>query len=394
VFCLLANLAVAGPLADHAKKEVQVLRPAARVVDVTLKPAETLNVVLSRFGLDAAAAHAVSESFRPFMKPREMRAGQSLKIILDAKEDTVKGLEYFLRGAVVRVDSTPEGWLAERREISSTSVTRVVRGTLSKSLYRDGTAAGLTAPQILELSDIFQCDIDFFSDFRRGDTFSIAFEEIRYADGRREKGKVLAAELTVGGDPVQAFHYITQKGEGAYYDIDGKSLRRAFLRAPLNYRRISSLYSPQRMHPIFRTLRPHQAIDYAAAAGTPVVSIGRGTVGSAGWQDGYGNLVEVVHGNGYATRYAHLSRIVSGLGRGSRVAQGDVIGFVGQTGHATGPHLHFEIMNGQKKINFLALRIPRQQLLSGEELDRFAAARDEHLTLLVDEELLLAQDRS
>ena len=371
-----------------------MLRPAARIVDVALRPGETLNVVLSRFGLDAAAAHAVSESFGHFVKPREMRAGQSLKVILDAKEDTVKGLEYILRGAVVRVDSTPEGWLAERREISSASVTRVVRGTLSKSLYQDGTAAGLTAPQILELADIFQCDLDFFSDFRRGDTFSIAFEEIRYADGRREKGKILAAELTVGGDPVQAFHYTTQKGEGAYYDIDGKSLRRMFLRAPLNYRRISSLYSPQRMHPIFRTLLPHQAIDYVAAAGTPVVTIGRGTVKFASWQDGYGNLVEVIHGNGYTTRYAHLSRIASGLRKGARVAQGDVIGFVGQTGHATGPHLHFEVMSGQRKINFLALRIPSQQLLSGEELERFAASRAEHLALLHDGEFLLAQSRS
>lgn len=371
-----------------------MLRPAERIVDATLRPGETLHVVLSRFGLDAAAARAVSESFRPFIKPREMRAGQSLKVILDAKEDTVKGLEYPLRGAVVRVDSTPEGWSAERREISSAHATRVIRGTLSKSLYQDGTAAGLTAPQILELADIFQCDIDFFSDFRRGDTFSVAFEEIRYADGRREKGKVMAAELTAGGDPVQAFHYTTLKGEGAYYDIDGKSLRRAFLRAPLNYRRISSLYSGQRMHPIFRALRPHQAIDYAAAAGTPVVSIGRGTVKFAGWRDGYGNLVEVTHANGYTTRYAHLSRIISGLRKGARIAQGDVVGFVGQTGHATGPHLHFEIMSGQRKINFLALRIPRQQRLSGEELERFAAARDEHLALLRDGELLLAQNRS
>ena len=148
------------------------------------------------------------------------------------------------------------------------------------------------------------------------------------------------------------------------------------------------------MHPIFRTVRPHQAIDYAAAMGTPVVSIGRGTVKFAGWHDGYGNLVEVAHGNEYTTRYAHLSRIPSGLGKGARIAQGRVIGFVGQTGHATGPHLHFEVMKGQSKINFLALRIPSQERLSGEELERFAASRAEQLALLREEKVLLAQGPS
>jgi len=350
--------------------------------------------VLNRFGMDPAAAHAMSETLRPFLQPREIRAGQRLQIILDAKGPAVKGLEYNLPRAVVRVEATPDGWSAERREIASARVTRVVRGVLSKDLYRDGTAAGLTPAQILKLADIFQYGIDFFSDFRRGDTFSVVFEEIRYADGRREAGKIVAAELTAGGEPMHAFHYTTQDGEDTYYDIDGQSLRRAFLRAPLNYRRISSLYSRQRMHPVFRTVRPHLAIDYAAAAGTPVVSIGRGTVKFAGWHEGYGNLVEVVHGNGYTTRYAHLSRFASGLGKGARVAQGHVIGFVGQSGHATGPHLHFEILKRERKINFLALRIPSQQRLNGEELERFAASRDEHLVLLSDEEFLLAQRRS
>ncbi len=228
----------------------------------------------------------------------------------------------------------------------------------------------------------------------------------RTADSRRETETALAfltgvlAEYHPRDFTIRLWNDTTwgpEEGSDARFTLilnHPGALRRMFLRAPLNYRRISSLYSPQRMHPIFRTLRPHQAIDYAAAAGTPVVSIGRGTVKFAGWQDGYGNLVEVTHGNGYTTRYAHLSRIASGLSKGTRVAQGHVIGFVGQTGHATGPHLHFEVMSGQRKINFLALRIPSQQRLSGEELERFAASRAEHLALLHNGEFLLAQSRS
>ncbi len=392
--CLVVGVVAAVQLGERAQNRIRVVQPTARVIDVTLKAGETLGSLLSRFGLDAGAARAVGESLRPFVKPHEIRSGKRLQVIVDAKDGTVQGLEYRLRAAVVRVTSTPEGWSAERREIPSARVTRVVRGVVSKSLYRDGTAAGLTAAQIIELADIFQYDVDFFSDFRRGDTFSVAFEEVRYADGRREPAKIQAAELTAGGARVHAFRHTTEQGEDAYYDIDGRSLRRAFLRAPLNYRRISSHYSFQRMHPISRTVQPHLAIDYAAAAGTPVVCVGRGTVRFAGWRDGYGNLVEIAHGNGYATRYAHLSRISPGLRRGNRVAQGDIIGYIGQTGHTTGPHLHFEMIKGQRKINFLALIIPSQQQLAGEELGRFTKLRDRHLFLLNDEELRLAQNPS
>lgn len=392
--CFAAGVVVAIQLGGRAQNRIRVAQPTARVIDVTLKAGETLGSVLSRFGLDAGAARAVGESLRPFVKPHEIRSGKRLQVIVDAKDGTVQGLEYPLRAAVVRVTATPGGWSAERREVPSARVTRVVRGVVSKSLYRDGTAAGLTAAQIIELADIFQYDVDFFSDFRRGDTFSVAFEEVRYANGRREPAKIEAAELTAGGAPVHAFRHTTEQGEDAYYDIDGRSLRRAFLRAPLNYRRISSHYSVRRMHPILRTVQPHLAIDYAAAAGTPVVCVGRGTVRFAGWRDGYGNLVEVSHGNGYATRYGHLSRISPGLRRGNRVAQGDIIGYVGQTGHTTGPHLHFEMIKGQRKINFLALRIPSQQQLAGEELGRFTELRDRHLFLLNDEELRLAQNPS
>ena len=158
-------------------------------------------------------------------------------------------------------------------------------------------------------------------------------------------------------------------------------MRRSFLRAPLSYVRISSPFNLRRRHPIFRTVRPHRAIDYAAPAGTPVVAVGRGRVVFSGWRNGYGNLVEIRHAGGYTSRYGHFSRIAAGIRRGVQVGQGDVVGYVGQTGHATGPHLHFEFLHNGERINFLALKIPRSERLTGIDLQRFMRARDERLAL-------------
>lgn len=325
-----------------------------RTIDMTLRRGENLHLALRRFGLDATTSHALIESVRPFLNLREMRAGQNFHLIVDATENKVKGLKLPLSRAVVQVDWSPDGWSAERREIPAVREVRTITGTLVGNLYEDGKVAGLTPAQILELADIFQYDIDFYSDFRRGDTFSVVFEQLRYANGRLERDRPLAAELAVGGNPLSAFYYRDGKGEGGYYNMDGQSLRNAFLRAPLNYRRISSGYSLKRHHPISRTVRPHQAVDYAAPAATPVVSIGKGTVSFASRRSGYGNLVEIVHPNGYTTRYGHFSRIATKIRRGTQVTQGQVIGYVGQTGHATGPHLHFEMLLGGKKSTSLA----------------------------------------
>lgn len=370
------------PAEQESQDHLPVPPLPPRRVDVTLRRGDTLLSVLTRFGLDSTAARAMVEAVRPFFKPRKMRAGHDLQLVLDPRDSTVRGLEYVMNNTVVRVMLTPAGWSAERHEIPFVRETRVIRGSVVENLYQNGTEAGLTPLQILDLATIFEYDIDFFSDIQRGDTFSVAFEEIRYADGRRGVGRILAAELAANGKPFRAFYYPGKRGNGSYYDSDGRTVRRAFLRAPLSYRRISSRYSRRRRHPIFRTVRPHRAIDYSAPAGTPVVSIGRGRVRFAGWRGGYGRLVEVRHPNGYVTRYAHFSRIASGIRRGKKVAQGDVVGYVGQTGHATGPHLHFELLRGGRKINFLALRFPRMGRLGRGELARFASLRDERLALL------------
>jgi murein DD-endopeptidase MepM/ murein hydrolase activator NlpD len=350
--------------------------PESRI-GVKLRQGDTLGSVLKRFGIGPPSAHALIEKVRPFVNPRKIRPGDNIHVVLNSEDRTVQGMEFVVDGSLVRVKATDSGWSAERQEIPFVRETRVVRGTIKGSLYESGTDAGLSSQHILDLAKIFEYDIDFFSDFQAGDAFSVLVEEIRYTDGRRAPGRILAAALEAEKDVFSTFYFTGKDGNGDYFSQNGESMRRSFLRAPLSYARISSPFSTNRLHPIFRTVRPHLAIDYAAPAGSPVVAIGRGRVEFKGWRNGYGNVVDIRHSGNYLSRYAHFSRFPPNLSRGQSVDAGDVIGFVGQTGHATGPHLHFEFLRGGTKINFLDLRIPKSQQLVGDDLQRFKHLRDQ-----------------
>jgi murein DD-endopeptidase MepM/ murein hydrolase activator NlpD len=381
-------LSLSAPLLDTAIDQQQQIdipprqpEPFARV-DVTLRRGDTLLSVLTRFGLTPLSARGIVDKVRPLLNLRALRPGHNVQIVVDPQDRSVQGMEVTLETSLVSVKSTAEGWSAERHEIPFVRESRTIHGTIAGSLYESGIEAGLTPQQILDLARIFEYDIDFFSDFQRGDTFAAVVEQLRYADGRRVGGRILAAQLEPNGETASAFYFVAPDGSGAYYDSEGRALRRSFLRAPLSYVRISSSFSLAREHPIFRTVRPHQAIDYAAPTGTPAVAIGPGRVEFAGWSNGYGNLVEIRHANGYVSRYAHFSRIASGIRKGSHVEGGDVVGYVGQTGNATGPHLHFEFLKDGQKINFLALKIPGTDRLAGGNLQTFTRSRDERLAEL------------
>ena len=375
---------LAAPLLDTAIDQQQIdLRPPEPPprVGITLRRGDTLLAILTRFGLPSHSAHGMLEKIRPVLNSRTLRPGHDVELVFDPYDKSIKAVEVRLEDSLVSIKATRDGWSAERREIHFVRESRVIRGTITGSLYESGIEAGLTPQQILELAGIFEYDIDFFSDFRPGDSFAVVLEQMRYADGRRAGGRILAAELENHGAPVRAFYFFTATG-GAYYDSDGRILRRPFLRAPLSYLRISSAYSAARRHPIFRTVRPHEAIDYVAPVGTAVVAIGSGHVEFAGPLNGYGNMVEIRHPNGYGSRYGHLSRIAAGIREGASVRAGEVIGYVGQTGDATGPHLHFEFLQGGEKVNFLALRMPGVELLTEAELENFSRVRNERLAQL------------
>jgi murein DD-endopeptidase MepM/ murein hydrolase activator NlpD len=355
--------------------------PAPRV-DVQLKRGDTLLSLLARHGVKPPSAHDLLAKVRPLLDPRKLRPGKNVQLELHPQDQTVQAMEVVIEDNIVRAKATAEGWMVERQAIPSARQTRLIQGAIEDSLYESGVGAGLAPEHVMQLAGIFKYDIDFFSDFDRGDDFSVVVEEIRFADGRQVPRRVLAADLQADGKTHSAFYFVSNDGKGSYYDGAGKELRSSFLRAPLSFTRISSPYSVARRHPITRMLRPHKAIDYAAPQGTPVIAIGKGRVTFSGWRGGYGNCVEVVHAGGYSSRYGHFSRIARGVRRGVEVNAGDVLGFVGQTGHATGPHLHFEFLQGNKKINFLSVKIPRTVHLAGMELQRFKGERDRHIAQL------------
>jgi murein DD-endopeptidase MepM/ murein hydrolase activator NlpD len=383
-----AVLVLCAPFINPPQKDHEPQPPAPVAaeepprVSVKLRRGETLTTVLTRFGVKPPSAHAIIEKVRPFLNPRQIRPGHDVQVVLRPEDNTVQGVEMIAENNLLRVKATEDGWSLEREEIPFVRETRVIRGTIKDSLYQSGVAAGLTPQHILALAKIFEYDIDFFSDFRRGDDFYFAVEQLRYADGRRVLGRILAAELESGDETFNTFYYVAGDGHGGYYDREGRSARRSFLRAPLSYVRISSPFSLSRQNPISRTMQPHLAIDYAAPTGTPVVAIGKGYVAFVGWRNGYGNMVDIVHSGGYMSRYAHFSRIAEGMRKGRAVEAGDVVGYVGQTGHATGPHLHFEFLRGGQKINFLSLRLPRNDRLAGQDLERFKQLRMEREALL------------
>jgi murein DD-endopeptidase MepM/ murein hydrolase activator NlpD len=246
------------------------------------------------------------------------------------------------------------GWDLERETILWTHETVRVAGFIESSLYAalDSSVpdeildAGERMKLAWDLADVYAWSVDFTRDLQPGDRFAAVLERRVSPEGEVRHGRVLAASLDLSGKTQTAFRF-AQGGREGFYDASGASLRRAFLAAPVEFRRISSRFSRSRFHPILRTYRMHAGTDYAASAGTPVMAAGDGTVTSAGWSGGYGLLVEIRHRNGVTTRYAHLRGLGRGISRGARVTQGETIGYVGSTGLATAAHLHYEFrVNG------------------------------------------------
>jgi len=227
-------------------------------------------------------------------------------------------------------------------------------GSIETSLWEAMQAQGIPGELIVKLTDIFAWQVDFLTEPRKGDTYKLVWERYEGENGLAINGKILGAMYRGKESGINLAFYF----EGRCYDQSGRSLEKLFLKAPLNYRRISSYFSLRRFHPILKIFRPHFGIDYAAATGTPVVSIGDGAVIFKGWKGGYGNYVSIRHNSIYTSNYGHLSRYGKGIRNGSRVRQGQVIGYVGMTGLATGPHLDFSVKKNGTPVNFLTLKFP------------------------------------
>jgi murein DD-endopeptidase MepM/ murein hydrolase activator NlpD len=245
---------------------------------------------------------------------------------------------------------------------------------IDSSLFIAGSDAGLSDGMIMELAGIFGGVIDFVMDPRTGDTIHVLYEELVLDGERYDDGPILAASFTNRGDTFEAYRYTDSEGDTSYYNEVGVSMRKAFLMAPLDFTRVSSNFNPNRLHPIYKTQRPHRGTDYAAPRGTPVYAAGDGRVTEAGYTRPNGNYVFIQHGEQFETHYLHLHRLK--VKKGARVKQGDVIGTVGSTGAATGPHLHYEfLVNGVHRNPRTVHKIlPKARSLPDEELPRYLAS--------------------
>ncbi len=332
----------------------QPLAPIRVTHSDTLRSGETLSDVLVRQGLFPGDLVALFK--QAGLDPRRLRAGLILKFGRPAQDTTPNEIRVrvspTLRLALWKQDSN---WTAASEPVPWQREVLRIEGPIESSLYDalddritdDVLDYGNRVRLAWDLADIYAWSVDFNRDIQDGDRFTVLVEREISDEGEVRVGNILAADLLSSGKHLKAFRFDIP-GQGAhYFDGDGNSLRRAFLRAPVEFRRIASSFSRSRFHPILGIWRKHEGTDYAAAPGTPVLASGDGVVTHAGWQGGYGNLIELRHRNGITTRYGHLRGFASGIRVGERVSQGEVIGYVGSTGLASGPHLHYEFrVNG------------------------------------------------
>jgi murein DD-endopeptidase MepM/ murein hydrolase activator NlpD len=322
------------------------------------------------------AAYQIVQAFRPHLDFRRLKAEDTIALHRDPGGAVVRVVYTQSPIDIFEVGRTDGGWQGARREVPVERRAVVVGGKLVSSLFESVEELGERPQLVMDFAEIFAWDFDFAQDSQPGDTFRMLVEKVYTGDRFVKYGRILAAEYVELGGKVHAGVFFTDKEGGGYYTAAGESLRRSFLRSPLEFTRISSKFSRGRRHPILGGVRPHLAVDYAAPSGTPVWAVADGTVEQIGWGNGNGNMVVLRHRAGFRTMYNHLSGFGKGLRAGSGVRQRQVIGYVGSTGLSTGPHLDYRVMKDGKFVNPLKQTYLPGQPIAPASRTTFAQARD------------------
>jgi murein DD-endopeptidase MepM/ murein hydrolase activator NlpD len=315
---------------------------------------------------------------------RQLVPGRTVRVLTDLRGRLVS-LRYVNGDKLLAVDRKGDDYTVSQEVVQLERREVMASADITSSLYGATDAAGLSDTVATQLADIFSSDVDFHSDLRKGDHFSVVYEAFYNRGEFVKTGRVLAAEFTNDGKTYRAVYFKDSDTSGGYYTMDGKSLRKQFLRSPLEFSRITSGFSGARFHPLLHLLRAHTGVDYGAPIGTRVRATADGVVDFMGWSGGYGNLVILRHQSSYSTYYGHLSAFARDLKRGQHVSQGEVIAYVGATGLATGPHLHYEFRIANQPQNPLHIAIPGAVPLGPAELLKFQAVAKQYaqpLTLL------------
>jgi len=354
---------------------------AFSTIEVVVSRNDTMDRLFRRFELNLADLAELRGLPELRTQVDRLRPGELLKFMHRGGE--LIGLERKLSDSeTLKVTRADAGFSTDVLENPLEIRTRTASATITSSLFQAAAEAGLDERVAFDLAEIFQYDIDFVLDIQTGDRFTVVYEEI-FQDGERLRtGKVLAAKFVNEGREYRAVRYAEGGNQHDYFTPDGRSLRKAFIRAPVQFSRISSRFNPSRRHPVLNTIRAHRGVDYAAPVGTPVRAAGDGRVRFVGRQGGYGNVIELEHGSGVVTVYGHLSRFASQLRKGQRVELGKVIGYVGKTGLATGPHLHYEYRIRGIHKNPQTVPLPDAEPIPAAKLDAFLVATADLVNVL------------
>lgn len=340
--------------------------------------------ILAQEGVDVYQTTKIVELFSQEISIRKIQSGQFYEVEKSSANEflAISYLPNQIEKYRVYVSSVNQELAIEVQRAEIKSKILCIEGEITSSLYEAvvGNKHGNPALAV-ELTEIFAWQIDFFTDTRPGDKFLILYENLYTDTGYSKLGRIFAAKYIGSNYEYSAFYFKHNEVEG-YYDEAGKAMKRAFLKSPLNYKRISSYFSLSRMHPILKYRRPHLGIDYAAKEGTPIVSIGDGRVVFAGVSGGFGKLLKIVHSNNYESWYGHLRGYAAGIHVGAKVKQGQTIAYVGQTGLATGPHLDFRFKHNGTFINYLAMKIPSAMSVKKDYMPAFEIKRNEYLELI------------
>lgn len=361
------------PLTEQSDTEVK---------EIEIQPGDTFSTIMEEVNVTPEEQSSILTAIQDVYDVTKLRAGKLIHFVF--AQDALASIDYDINADKKIVVENVDGEFVAKEEAVVYDVTEMVRSAIiESSLFLDGGAVGLSDKTLVELAEIFQWDIDFATDIQVGDSFLVVYEDRQTADGQPvSPGKILAAEFTNQGETYEAYYYETEEGVSGYYSANGESVQRQFLSSAISVGYISSGFSYSRENPVTRQVTPHRALDYAAPQGTPIVATADGTVVTAGNKGGLGITVEIEHGQ-YKSQYAHMSKIASGVKRGTTVSQGDVIGYVGSTGISTGPHLQYAFFKDGTPINPLEADLPIGESLSGTELEQFQTVVEQYVDQLV-----------
>lgn len=358
---------------EHPPESIEESGPEITYIIEQVGEGDVFTKTIGRLGIGYSHALSIVEQIQDEYNLTRIRLGSEFKAIYEDGE--LKAITHDIPGdRIVIIEPSSDSFLARVEDITYETELHTAHFDINASLFLSGVEAGLSEGLIVRLANVFAWTIDFATQVQQGDSVEVLYER-RYRDGEYAgTGQILAASFTNRGRQYKAFAFENDEGDITYYDEEGKSLVRQFLRAPLEYSRITSGYTYARFHPILHRNTPHRAIDYAAPTGTPIYAVADATVTFAGWSGGYGNFIKLRHNSTYGTNYAHLSRFA--VSAGDRVRQGQVIGYVGSTGWSTGPHLHYEMTVNGQLVNPNEVELPAGDPVSDERRGEFEAIKE------------------